>query len=247
MKLLRERVHYFPLKIDIAKTYDIVEWRSFLQVMRFIWFDMKFITLIKECISMTTFSIMVNGVACVFSPTERITTKLPSIALSFPNHLWSFITDPSYGTLIQLNLRYSNHKVCLPYLLLDVQATLKEREAFKHALEENEHCTGQLVNYSKLAIYSASTFIESIKVLSCLGVKKMNHKEIYLGFPLFHSWAKHQIYQYLVDKIQSKAKGEGKDIISYGKNNFFSSNQCQVLSQFMRWWHLSFQDPSVKQ
>lgn len=50
------------VKLDMAKAYDRVEWGFLLEVMDNLGFHPKFCAWIRECISMVSYSVMVNGV-----------------------------------------------------------------------------------------------------------------------------------------------------------------------------------------
>lgn len=48
------------LKLDMSKMYDMVNWSFFLVVLRSMRFDFKWIFLIFKCISLVSYSILVN-------------------------------------------------------------------------------------------------------------------------------------------------------------------------------------------
>lgn len=52
---------YMAIKINLAKAYDRVEWGILNIIMRNMDFDDDFCNLIDNCISTTTFSILLNG------------------------------------------------------------------------------------------------------------------------------------------------------------------------------------------
>ncbi|KAL0445418.1 UNVERIFIED_CONTAM: hypothetical protein Slati_2264500 [Sesamum latifolium] len=55
-----------PLKVDLRKAYDIVEWNFFLAALHLVGFLVIFIHWIEECVTTATFSICVNGSAYGF-------------------------------------------------------------------------------------------------------------------------------------------------------------------------------------
>lgn len=59
-------LNLMAVKINLAKAYDKVEWAVLKKIMQLHGFPMKFINLIMECISMASFSILING-----SPFDR--------------------------------------------------------------------------------------------------------------------------------------------------------------------------------
>ena len=61
MNKRKGKTSYIALKIDIAKVYDKVEWSLLAQILKLHGFSERFVNLIVECISTTSFSILVNG------------------------------------------------------------------------------------------------------------------------------------------------------------------------------------------
>lgn len=50
------------LKLDISKAYDMVEWDFVKSTMQKLGFPVKWVNLIMNCISTTSFSVLINGV-----------------------------------------------------------------------------------------------------------------------------------------------------------------------------------------
>uniref|UniRef100_A0A2N9J1A1 Reverse transcriptase domain-containing protein n=1 Tax=Fagus sylvatica TaxID=28930 RepID=A0A2N9J1A1_FAGSY len=79
--LAQEVVHSFKsskkkhgsvgFKLDFHKAYDILEWNFILAVLRNLGFDQRFITLIYQCISMVSFTLLLNGSRSVKITPER--------------------------------------------------------------------------------------------------------------------------------------------------------------------------------
>lgn len=49
------------IKVDLCKTYDIVDWSFLEEVLRGIGFPTRFSTWVMECISIASFSVSING------------------------------------------------------------------------------------------------------------------------------------------------------------------------------------------
>lgn len=49
------------LKLDLEKTFDSMEWSLLFQILRSLGFHSKWIHMIKQCISMVSFSILLDG------------------------------------------------------------------------------------------------------------------------------------------------------------------------------------------
>ena len=76
------------IKIDMEKAYDRVEWNFLLAVMKRLGFREKWISLIHDCISSVTYSILCNGEKKGFiKPTRGLRTRRPIISIPLPS-LW---------------------------------------------------------------------------------------------------------------------------------------------------------------
>ncbi|KAL2243413.1 UNVERIFIED_CONTAM: hypothetical protein Sindi_0459300 [Sesamum indicum] len=79
------------LKVDIRKTYDMMEWDFLLAVLQLFGFPPKFTRWIEQCVSTTSFSIGLKwNTSSVLYWSERITTGRPSISLSVCSRHGSF-------------------------------------------------------------------------------------------------------------------------------------------------------------
>ena len=52
---------FIALKLDMSKAYDHVEWPYLEKIMSRMGFDDKWVTLIMECITSVSYSILING------------------------------------------------------------------------------------------------------------------------------------------------------------------------------------------
>lgn len=60
----RGSVGMAALKLDMSQAYDRVEWAFLEEIMKRLSFDDRWIRLIMDCVSMSEFSVLINGVPC---------------------------------------------------------------------------------------------------------------------------------------------------------------------------------------
>lgn len=54
---------YMAIKLDISKAYDRLEWGFLCNIMTMMGFNDKWISLMMNCISIVSYSILINGVS----------------------------------------------------------------------------------------------------------------------------------------------------------------------------------------
>ena len=67
----KDRLPGLVYKLDLEKAFDMVDWDFLLCPMRKMGFGLKWRDWIKECVSTTTYSILINGSPKGFFPVER--------------------------------------------------------------------------------------------------------------------------------------------------------------------------------
>jgi hypothetical protein len=83
MKKSKGKLGYIALKMDMEKAYDRMEWSFLPKIMEILGFNAQWISLIRECISSPSFSILINGsppwLLLFFSwlKTRRSTVSIP--------------------------------------------------------------------------------------------------------------------------------------------------------------------------
>ena len=71
MRKKKGKEKWMAIKLDMEKAYDRLEWPFILNVLRNFGFDERWINWITECISNTSFSILINGSPYGFFQPQR--------------------------------------------------------------------------------------------------------------------------------------------------------------------------------
>lgn len=77
---LKGKASYMALKLDMGEAYDRLEW-NFLEVMRKMGFDRRWINLVMNYIDYVSYSILINGDSHGKLFRQRPTTRAPDFTL----------------------------------------------------------------------------------------------------------------------------------------------------------------------
>ena len=99
------------IKLDMSKTYDRVEWSLLESMMEKLSFNKRWITLMMLCVTIVSYSILINGAPQGFiRPSRGIRQGDPSSLSPF---LFLLCTEGLHGLLTQSALRGDIHSFSL--------------------------------------------------------------------------------------------------------------------------------------
>ncbi|XP_026419793.1 uncharacterized protein LOC113315751 [Papaver somniferum] len=173
----------------------------------------EFCDLIFQCISTTSFSVMLNGSPCTeFHPTRGIRQGDPLspylfiMAMKFlSRHLTTTNEDKSIvGIKVPgANSPAINHLLFADDCLIFTQVTLTSVNNLKQLLQDFSSQSRQVINFDISSVYySKSTNPSNTATLTqILGVSKMNAKDKYLGSPLILMHSKQESFKDIKDNF----------------------------------------------
>ncbi|CAL1356643.1 unnamed protein product [Linum trigynum] len=209
---------YMALKVDMEKAYDRVEWPFLLSLLKRLGFGAQWVQWIHECISPSSFSIMMNGMpAGYFRPSRGLRQGDPLSPLLF------VLCTEGLTALIKkavLERRLTGVRVSPraprvsnlffaddSYML--VQASMQQCENLLQVLGEYEELSGQRVNLDNSAVcFSRNVLHEDCVAMAArLGVGELGVQDKYIGLPTLISRPKSETFRFLEEKLLQKLQG----------------------------------------
>uniref|UniRef100_A0A2N9G3W3 CCHC-type domain-containing protein n=1 Tax=Fagus sylvatica TaxID=28930 RepID=A0A2N9G3W3_FAGSY len=222
--IAQELIHYIHrkkgrmgqliLKLDLEKAYDRLEWDFIREVLTFFKFPPSFVDLVLECVSTSSFSILVNGGQLDnFKPSRGIRQGNPlspylfilcmeylslKILEACDNNSWKAIkasrTGPSFS-----------HLFFADDLLLCTEASSNCCHTITRILEDFYLQSGQKVSLSKSKVFFSPN-VNTLRQHLCgiLGVSSTPNLGKYLGFPLRSNGRSTRDFDFVVEKVQAK-------------------------------------------
>ena len=187
---------FMALKLDMSKVYDRVEW-AFLEIFLLkMGFHNSWVSLIMECITTMSYSILVNGEPQgMIVPTRGLRQGDPLSPYLFLfcaeglNALLKKAADDGYINGFSISRRGPKltHLFFADDCLLFCRSTVTECDKIKELLALYEVASGQMVNQDKTTLlFSRNTEEETQETIKMsLGLLAIQHYEKYLGLPSF--------------------------------------------------------------
>jgi hypothetical protein len=152
---------FMAMKMDMEKAYDRMEWSLILKILQKLAFWEKWISLVQECISSSSFSVLINGSPTnVFSPSKGLRQGDPLspflLILGSEVLLRLLHNAESNGKFLGFPLAPSclrvSHLLFVDDFIIFSRATVEDATAIQSCIELYQGCSGQLVNIKKSAM-----------------------------------------------------------------------------------------------
>ena len=153
---------YMAIKLDMSKAYNRVEWCFLKKVMERMGFNEKWISLIMNCITTVSYSVLINGVA------QSYITPTRGLCQGDPISLYLFLLCSEGFTCLILeatrNNRLSGISICrnchtVTHLLfaddsiIYCKASGQESKEVLRILQKYEEALGQKINTDKSSVF----------------------------------------------------------------------------------------------
>jgi hypothetical protein len=231
------------LKLDMSKAYDRVEWQYLKGVMEKMGFHNKWVTLMMECISTVSYSILVNGEPHGYIKPSRGLRQgdplSPYLFLLCAEGLHSLIQKEKIsGALKGVSISRSGPKITHLFFaddsLLFCKATTDDVIRIQGILSQYEQASGQQVNRQKTTLFfSKSTPLAAqLDIQNMLGVPAIKQYERYLGLPSFVGRAKYSSFAQIKERVWSKLKGWKEKLISQAGREILIKSVAQAIPAY---------------
>lgn len=162
MKKKYGKVGSMPMKLDMSKAYDRVEWIFLEKVMIRMGFSPVWVSSLMNCISSVRFSVLINGHAQGFVRPQRglhqgdpLSFYLFLICAESLSH--SLSSTLSQRKIYGCQIAYQCPKISRLFFaddcLLFCKASVKECQMIQNILEKYELASAQSVNFKKSAMF----------------------------------------------------------------------------------------------
>ena len=231
------------LKLDMSKAYDRVEWQYLKSVMDRMGFHPKWVSLMMECITTVSYSILVNGEPHGFIKPSRGLRQgdplSPYLFLFCAEGFHSLIQrEKLAGKLQGVSISRGGPKITHLFFtddsLLFCKATTQDVTRIQHILNEYEMASGQQINRLKTTIFFSKSTPQANQdsILSMLGVPAIKQYEKYLGLPSFVGRAKYSSFAQINERVWSKLKGWKEKLISQAGREVLIKAVAQAIPTF---------------
>lgn len=209
---------YMAIKTDISKAYDCIEWSFLEEVMRRKGFCDRWITLIMQCVTSVSFSVLING-----SPYGRIQPSRglrqgdplsPSLFILTADVLSSMMTHAEVShNIIPLRLSVGgppvSHLLFADDSLFFVKVDYRNSENLITIFDEYEKASGQQINREKSTITFGEHVFQHTRegIQQILQISKVGGGGKYLGLPEQFNKKKKDMFSYIKQNVMSKIDG----------------------------------------
>ena len=203
------------LNINLEKAFDKVEWSFLLSIFKQFGFSEKWIQMINQCISIPSYSILINGSPEGFFTSSRGIRQgdpiSPFLFILFTDVLSRlFLQKETNGSLqgikIARNCPPISHLMFVDDLVVFSHANQDDLQEIQSCLSQFQTWSGLSINMRKLAITFSKNVPSSSKTNLCnlIGLHHSTSKNFYLGLPTYIERSHQTQFSTIFEKISSR-------------------------------------------
>ena len=209
------RLGQLILKLDLEKAYDRLEWSFIREVLTFFKFPPSFVDLVLECVTTSSFSILVNGGQLENFKSSRgirqgdpLSPYLFILCMEYLSHKILEVCDNNSWKAIKASRSgpFFSHLFFADDLLLCAEISTSCYHTITRILEDFCLQSGQKVNLSKSKVFFSPNVNPLLRNHLCgiLRVSSTPNLGKYLGFPLSPNGRSTRDFDFVVEKVQAK-------------------------------------------
>lgn len=230
------------LKLDISKAYERVEWQFLKQTMAKLGFSDKWVSLRMNCITMATFSVIINGSPKGFIQPERGLRQ----GCPFSPYLFILCTEIFSNLLFQAErkqlmggLRFAKEVTITRLLFADdslifLRASEADCRHLKRIFDCYAEASEQIFNFEKSSMFFSGK-IPNAQITAIKDIFKLNvvsRHENYLGLPSMIGRKRTSFFKDIKLKILSKISSWHHKMFSSGGKEFLIKVVAQAVPAF---------------
>ena len=203
------------LKIDLAKAFDRVSWLYLKMLLIHLGFPHRFITWIMACITIPSFSVLINGSASQFFHSERGLKQgcslSPLLFLIVMDGLSRLIASAKRnGDICGLKISedcYLTHLLFVDDVMIFLDGSTRDSRSFSNIITLFSSATGMLANHSKSSIILSRTTVHESQLALQLfpySVHPLDQGLKYLGYWIKPISPKIADWIWLVAKLEKR-------------------------------------------
>ncbi|KAL0300641.1 UNVERIFIED_CONTAM: putative mitochondrial protein [Sesamum radiatum] len=209
---------FMAIKMDLSKAYDQVEWPLLLQILSNLGFNSRFTSWIKECITTSSFSFLLNGSSFGYlTPTRGIRhgdPLSPYLFIIYAELLSRILLNNENlgrfkGVKISRNSPTISHLCYADDLTIFCRAEIGDAQCIQDCILKYATWSNQAPNPSKSFVHFSSNVPASAKrnILAVLQMPECTHKAVHLGLPFCKPRSRRQAFNHILDKLSGKLSG----------------------------------------
>ena len=213
IKKKKGKLGWMGLKIDMEKAYDRIEWSFLRMVMTNFGFPQIWIQWMMQCVTTTSFSVLINGSPFGhFKPQRGLRQGDPFSPFLFvlTSEVLSKLIEREAtsnkinGYKLARDLAPITHLQFADDLFIFVQANEENMNQIKVCLETFEKWSGQKVNFFKSVIIFSKNMSQAHKrrLANLIGINASSKKEKYLGLPMVSGREKKAAVEEIIEKVK---------------------------------------------